>query len=355
MQRLHTFADHYEWVSGFLAARGVTLRTRVFLAATALTMAIGVLVLLFGAGGPQSPAGRTMMWLAVVGGVFGSALWLWRWPSHTLSLAFTAATTVSITLACLAYPDPLAALLGCIAFTTIVGYAAFFHSARTLLALFVVVTAVAVAQAAELAAEGRSALALVDLFLVLQPSIAVALAIHSLVRTLKGDLAAADLDPLTGLLNRRAFRRQIGVLLSRHQGDGGYLLAALLDLDNFKSVNDTHGHAVGDKALTAVADALRGIATPTTLIARSGGEEFLLADLAPSHDAVLRFEDICAAIAQLPIPVTGSVGTSFTAVESLTPHAHDDVVDDLFAAADKAMYDAKHNGGNRCHHHGIWP
>lgn len=322
------------------------------MAPTVAAMAAGVLLLLFGAGGPQDPAGQALMWFAFAGGVWGTALWLWRWPSHAWSLVFTAVTTLSIAAACLAYPDPLAALLGCIAFATIVGYAAFFHSPEVMVGVLLVIFAVALDRTVELAAEGRLALAAVDLFLVLQCSLGVALALYSLVRVLRGDLATADLDPLTGLLNRRAFHRTVASRLSAQRGKGGYLLTALVDLDDFKAINDTHGHAAGDQALVAVADALRDTAPPTAVIARSGGEEFLFADFASAHDVVARYEEVCAVIAALPVCVTASVGTSFADLAGVHPRSHNEMLDRLIVAADTAMYDAKRMGGNRCHHHG---
>ncbi|BBX67354.1 GGDEF domain-containing protein [Mycolicibacterium psychrotolerans] len=352
MRRLRRSAEHHLWLSEYLVARGVARRTRLWLAATSAAMAAGVLALLFGAGGPQDAGPRALMWIAFAGGVFGTLVWLWRWPSHAMSLAFVAVTTVSIAAACLAYPDPLAALLGCIAFTTIVGYAAFFHSPEVVAGVLLVVAAVAADQAAGVATQGRLTLAAVDLFLILQCSLGVALALYSLVRTLRGDLAAADLDPLTGLLNRRAFRRAVGGRLSNHQGKSGYLLTALLDLDDFKAINDTHGHAAGDQALVAVADALRATATPTSVIARSGGEEFLFADFASAHDVVARYDELCVVIAALPVSVTASIGTSFADLTVATPRSHNELLDRLIVAADQAMYDAKRRGGNRCHHHG---
>jgi len=356
MGRGQEHADHYEWVSAFLQARGATRTTRLFVAATVLALAAAALVLLTGAGGPQHQPAQAMMWLAVGGGIASSVLWLWRWPSRVLSIVFAAITTGSTALVCLAYPDPLAALLGCIAFTTIAAYVAFFHSTAMVLGIFLVVTSVAVSQVVELGGEGRIALAAVGLFLVLQANLAVAISIYSLLRAVKGDLTDADLDPLTGLLNRRAFRRQTLSLLSHHQDQGGgYLLVALVDLDDFKSLNDTHGHSAGDQALVAVADALRVTATPTAVIARSGGEEFLIADLAPSHRDVLHYRHICAAISQLPMTVTASIGTSCLELASLPHHVLDEAIENLIAAADMAMYRAKRNGGNQCHHHGVWP
>ncbi|KWX68842.1 diguanylate cyclase [Mycobacterium sp. NAZ190054] len=355
MQRDQRRAGHYEWFSGFLKARGVARTVRLAIAGTALSMAGALLVLLTGAGGPQGQVERAMMLLAVGGGVAGTALWLWRWPTRAQSAAFAVVTSLSIALACVAYPDPLAGLLGCIAFTTIGAYAAFFHSTRLVLGMALFAIAVALSQAVELAGDGRPALASVDFFLVIQANIAMPVAIHALLRALRGDLVDADLDPLTGLLNRRAFRR-LTLSLFDGRAQDGYLMVALLDLDDFKGLNDAHGHLVGDQALVAVADALRATATPTAVIARSGGEEFLIADVVPSAEAAQRCQRVCDAIAELhtPVTVTASLGTAVAALDGLAPRGRDDVVDHLITAADMAMYRAKRNGGNQCHHHGVW-
>jgi diguanylate cyclase (GGDEF)-like protein len=354
MQRDLRRADHYEWFSGFLDARGAKPAVRLFVGVTALSMAVALLVLLTGAGGPSTEPQRTMMWIAAGGGVAGAGLWLWRWPTRLQSGAFAAVTTLAITLSCLAYPDPLAALLGCIAFTTIGSYLAFFHSTRAVFGFLLAVAAVAAGRAVELAVSGRIALAGVDFFLVIQANIAMPVAIHALLRALRRDLAHADLDPLTGLLNRRAFRRQTLAMLAGKAQENGYLLVAQIDLDAFKSLNDTHGHIAGDRALVAVADALRVTATPTAVIGRSGGEEFVIADVTSSRDAVRRYQEVCDAIAAVGIPVTASVGTALAPLDALLQYSHDDVIDHLAAAADEAMYRAKRNGGNQCHHHGLW-
>ena len=344
--------DHYRWFCGYLESRDVARVVRVFVATTALAMAAAVLVLLLSPGGPQVRSGQFMMWLAAGGGAVGAAQWVHRWPSRAQSIGFVALTTVSIAVACTAYPDPLAALLGCIAFTTIGAYTAFFHSRSVVIGTLTVAIATALGQAVDIAVDGRIGLAVVDLFLLLQVNIVVVVAIHSLMRTLKADLDHADVDPLTGLLNRRAFRQQVlGLLAPDLNRDEGYLVVALLDLDRFKSLNDTYGHSFGDQALVAVADALRSTATPTTVVARSGGEEFLIADMAASDKAVLRFQTVCEAIAELHIPVTASLGTACVAVTSLRDQSHDAIITELIEVADMAMYHAKSNGGNQCHHH----
>lgn len=354
MQRDQQRVDHYEWFSGFLEARGAKPAVRVLLATIALLMAASVLLLMFSAGGPQGQPQRAMMWMSVGGGVAGATLWIWHWPSRLQSAAFATVTAVSVALACLAYPDPLAALLGCITFTTNGAYLAFFHTTRLLLGNILVAIAVGTVGAIQLAAQGRIALAAVDLFLVVQINIAVPLAIRMLLKALRGDLHYADHDPLTGLLNRRAFRRQVLSLLRRAQGGGGYLSVALLDLDHFKALNDARGHSAGDQALIAVAAALRATASSTAVIARIGGEEFLIADVAGSLPPPTDCQQVCDAIAALPIGVTTSVGSAVVALRDVPVDAYESTIDHLISVADMAMYRAKRNGGNQCHDHGAW-
>lgn len=359
MPRIHRPADHYEWFSGYLDARGVRSTVRMLLAGIALAMALAVLVLIRDLYSelyaPPETARLVAMWLAFGGGIIAAALWIWRWPTRTQSLMFATLTSASIAATCLAYPDPLAALLGCIAFATNGAFLAFFHSTRLVLANFAVAALVGGSNALEIAAEGRAALAAVDLFLVLQINIVMPLATHLLLRALEVDLKYAELDPLTGLLNRRAFRRQTSELIARRDDDDRYLLVALVDLDDFKSLNDTHGHIAGDHALVAVADALRVNVAPTAVIARNGGEEFLIADVASSHRKTADLQDVCDAVAALPAGVTASIGTVYTALDPTNRRSVESVVNHLIAAADVAMYTAKRLGGNQCHHHGAWP
>ncbi|MGE2729673.1 GGDEF domain-containing protein [Mycolicibacterium vaccae] len=354
MPSTHRRADHYEWFSGYLETQGAKSTVRVLMGGIAGAMSLAVLILI--AGLDDLPTSRLApMWFAFGGGLAGVALWLWRWPTRTQSLLFAAVTSASIGAMCIAYPDPLAALLGCIAFATNGAYVAFFHSSRVVLANFAVAAVVGGVNAWEIAVGGRPALAAVDLFLVLQINIVMPLATQLLLRALELDLKHADLDPLTGLLNRRAFHRETSELVTRRDEDDRYLIVAMVDLDDFKALNDTHGHVAGDRALVDVADALRLNATSTAVIGRSGGEEFLIADVASSPRTTSDFHRFCTAVAALPAGVTASIGTVYATLDSSLHSSVESIVDHLIAAADGAMYTAKRKGGNRCHHHGLWP
>jgi diguanylate cyclase (GGDEF)-like protein len=159
---------------------------------------------------------------------------------------------------------------------------------------------------------------------------------------------AAMVDPLTGIANRRAFLADAAALAKRHNGNPKPSSMLLVDLDHFKSINDTFGHALGDRVLeifTATArQALRG----SDLIGRLGGEEFaaLLYDM--DQDAAVGVaERIRASFAA----ATGDVdGRTVTATVSIGV-AHCDgaafEVAELLAQADRALYFAKERGRNR--------
>ncbi|CAM2864995.1 diguanylate cyclase [Mycobacterium intermedium] len=343
--------DQYDWLSGYLGARGVSGITRAVIAAIAGSMVLCLLVLLFGSDGPRDTRGVVMTWIAVALGVIGALLWIWRWPSRIQSVAFAGLCNIAVALACLAHPEPLAALIGCTAFATFGAYIAFFHNAGFVLYNFAVAAVVGVYEAARLAAAGHPSLAGVDLWLVVEVNIALPLAIAGLVRALAGDLLRADRDPLTGLLNRRSFQQNaLGMMLAR-RGIDSHMVVLLIDLDNFKGLNDMRGHAAGDNALVQVAQSLLAAAGDRAVVARTGGEEFILAGTSAGCNAEPLAGQMCQAIAASAAGVTASIGTACARLEDTVPSEHQPLLEELIAAADAAMYEAKRLGGNRAKHH----
>jgi len=160
--------------------------------------------------------------------------------------------------------------------------------------------------------------------------------------------AEAEIDPLTGLANRRAFGRTLEHELARSERTGRLCSLVFLDLDDFKLLNDAHGHAVGDDALRQVADVLREQIRSIDMAARLGGEE--LAVLLPetsTDQAVLVAERLRAAIESIDlrssdgqrVPVTGSLGVADSTSTS-DP-------EELLRDTDEALYTAKREGKNR--------
>jgi diguanylate cyclase (GGDEF)-like protein len=168
-------------------------------------------------------------------------------------------------------------------------------------------------------------------------------------------LAQSRIDPKTGLLNASTWEREATAEIARAVRTGIPLALALVDIDHFKSVNDTHGHLVGDKALRAVTDALRSQLRAYDLAGRFGGEEFaILLPHAREADAHTVAERLRLHIAGLSIPirdnsesgpyvkVTISVGVA--ALDSASRE-----LNDMLAAADAALYHAKETGRNKTH------
>ncbi|MGH8816189.1 MAG: GGDEF domain-containing protein, partial [Achromobacter pestifer] len=168
------------------------------------------------------------------------------------------------------------------------------------------------------------------------------------------DLAnLAETDYLTGLLNRRAFETRFEATRAQWQDQGPVLAFILFDIDNFKNINDTYGHAIGDLALKSVAELCRKIWRQSDIVARVGGEEFaVLCHTGNTAEAVEMAERMRCAISAEPIKAED--GTVFTLTASFGvacaqwDHAAD--ASKLFHVADELLYQAKLNGRNQVLH-----
>lgn len=155
----------------------------------------------------------------------------------------------------------------------------------------------------------------------------------------------ACLDPLTGALTRRGLDMAVSRLISK--SDDSTACVVMMDLDHFKSINDTHGHGVGDRTLQSAIDACRASVRPQDIVARVGGEEFAIVLPGTTlSDGLKAAERIRAGTEARSIPiregaisVTASLGVAVT-----SPGMHD--FQDALAAADAAMYVAKAGGRN---------
>jgi diguanylate cyclase (GGDEF)-like protein len=158
----------------------------------------------------------------------------------------------------------------------------------------------------------------------------------------------ALVDGLTGIANRRQCEEALTAEISRSDRLGATLTLVLADLDDFKAINDAHGHATGDDVLREFAAVLRATVRDSDLAGRWGGEEFML--LLPGADAVgaAQLADrVRASLAERSF--LGSEGTVVSVTCSFGVAQHAPGTDDreLFAAADRALYRAKREGKNR--------
>lgn len=170
-----------------------------------------------------------------------------------------------------------------------------------------------------------------------------------LARALEQIRQLATHDDLTGLLNRRAMLDRMQLEQRRSLRSGSPLLIAQLDIDHFKVVNDTHGHAAGDLVLQSFADTVRRNVRDTDVLARWGGEEFvlLLCDT-PTADAVALMERLRQAVQAMQVPVPQGDGPITVTVSiGLARHTPADPLAGTLERADQALYAAKAGGRNR--------
>jgi diguanylate cyclase (GGDEF)-like protein len=189
--------------------------------------------------------------------------------------------------------------------------------------------------------------------LLLLLNLAVPFGVQVVVHVLGADAVWAERDELTGLLTRRAFRRRAKARLGQGRDQLAHVVITMIDLDRFKQLNDNYGHRTGDDALVSVAHALRDTTDDTAVIGRSGGEEFVIADIWHPDEVDLRAQQLCDVIAALPFGITASIGTAGIH-PAYRAGDDDDLLFELVAAADDAMYAAKRRGGNQAGHHD-WP
>lgn len=147
----------------------------------------------------------------------------------------------------------------------------------------------------------------------------------------------AHTDSMTGLLNRRGLTRAVAQLESGHRS------LAIIDCDKLKNVNDTHGHLVGDEFITAIAKRLANGVSSHDIVARWGGDEFIVVMSAPAPESAAIVQRIMAKVSDTAIATSaGPILATVTAGLADWPADYD--IDEPLRLADNAMYEAKQAG-----------
>jgi diguanylate cyclase (GGDEF)-like protein len=160
-----------------------------------------------------------------------------------------------------------------------------------------------------------------------------------------------ETDPLTGVANRRKSTTMLNHLIRMASRFHQPFTFSMLDLDNFKRINDTYGHAVGDQVLRKLGKTLLKTFRAEDVVARWGGEEFAVGMFGmPQHDAVQRMTGLLEAFRQELFTAPGGTEfhVTFSAGVALYPEDGFEL-QSLYRAADQALYQAKKGGRNRVH------
>ena len=168
-------------------------------------------------------------------------------------------------------------------------------------------------------------------------------------RRLESLFTAALSDPLTGLMNRLAYERRLNEEWNRADRQKNSIGVVVVDLDDFKKVNDTFGHAVGDELLAKVGRKLEVSMRSYDVVARFGGDEFVALCLgcAPG-DIRIPITRLLSSLSEILIPVGDEMVSVRASIGAAVRHGDfsDNVPDDLFVAADNCLYEAKRTKNN---------
>jgi diguanylate cyclase (GGDEF)-like protein len=339
--------DQFDAVTHFLRQRGLIASARMLM----------VLITTSSALVPISVLTRSHHSTAfsITVGIAGALLcvvmtWFWlnSWPTQRQSLISVCLGTVCVAAWALSQPKSGVAALACTAAAVTGSYIAFFHNLRVLLFNIAVALFTAVLVAYRLAVQFDVATALGAFWLMWLLNIAIPLAIRGTSKAMGRYAERSDQDALTGLLNRWGFLDSVQVLIAgMSKRAHEHLLVVMVDLDDFKRVNDTYGHAAGDRVLRQVADLLRHHVPAWAAVCRSGGEEFIVAITSESPDASAMTTLLREAIETQCDHVSASIGVACADRFEVSTSAAIELIDQLVEAADLAMYEAKRKGGNR--------
>lgn len=169
------------------------------------------------------------------------------------------------------------------------------------------------------------------------------------VRQLEEEMRAlATYDDLTGLLRRRAFLEQSDSFRKTAKRTGLEFCVIIVDMDNFKKINDEYGHATGDILLVSFCNAMRANFRECDLVSRFGGDEFVFFLPDTSLEQALKFAERLHASLREAIQVNGLRTDTTLSIGVVTDtEGKTENVEDVINAADKALYRAKNNGGNQ--------
>ncbi|MFG1791159.1 diguanylate cyclase [Nocardia sp. NPDC049149] len=341
----------YRWLVSVLGYHGALGWVKIMLGAGGAVMCLVTALSMASNIGPRNAFFEAGCWLIVImTAIWALRWWALPWPGRVESLLWCAGADIAITFGALAAENRLYGALVATLMTVPGMYVGAFHGQRVLaahvawsllsvIALVVLLMHDGPAQVGSASGDLRLGIAITLIAVSLN---VVGLPTAQFCRWV-WRLNAIE-DPLTMLLNRRGLDYHLWRYLGPDQRDTVYV--ASLDLDRFKLVNDTFGHLFGDEVLRHTADRLRTTVAAEAIVARTGGEEFVvvghLGDADPRQVAE-QLRDAIETMPDLPVTITASVGLVTIAASGAR---HPAAEQHALRHSDIAMYRAKHMGGN---------
>ncbi|MEC3957006.1 GGDEF domain-containing protein [Nocardia sp. CDC153] len=349
----------YRWLVDTLQSHSALRGFKIMLGAGGIVMLLIAVLAALAQSEVSGPLGWQGALEATVAGLWTLRWWLLPWPREVESLVWIVLFDLDTAANDLLARDRVIAVLGIVLLMAMGGYVTVFHGPRVLAlhvawSILVTVMLATLIALGYLPATGRGEshthgrfqdLALgLDIILVMVVVVGVILPFvqlgHWIVRV------DALSDPLTKLLNRRGLDSYLAARIGRSERRSAYV--ASLDLDRFKTINDTFGHPFGDEVLVRTAQRLRDTVESDALVARTGGEEFVVVGYLRDNPAALA-EGLRAAIEttpDLPVTITASIGVAIIEASHADSEWTESSLRRLLHRADSAMYRAKGLGGN---------
>ncbi|MFG1791880.1 GGDEF domain-containing protein [Nocardia sp. NPDC049149] len=349
----------YRWLVDTIGAHSALRPLKIMVGCAGLVMLAITIVALCSPAGQHGTAGEIQGGIVATTAVLWTLRWwLLPWPGEAESLVLIAMVDIAITANNVMVQDRLLGAMGSALLVVTGGYVTIFHGPRFLLwhvgwSLLSIVVLSLMMVLGNGHGAGDVALGVVVVLVSFVVDIFVLPIVQFCHWVLRRD---ALTDPLTGLMNRRGLdyhmQRHVDCSDSRRRfsrrRETRACYFATVDLDRFKTVNDTFGHAVGDDVLVSTAQRLRATVDPDALVARTGGEEFALVGhlLDPADEIGERLRAAIATMPNLPVEVTASVGVALWDGTRMDPQCTEPAGRHLLQLSDDAMYVAKRLGGN---------
>lgn len=358
LRRWWTHPADYAWTADYQRSNPLLRHVRLALGTWCWVYAILCVLATFTPAG--TPGGLPQIFafvLAAAAAVIGAWWVRGPWPSEALSRLFVAYLELSAAAALLMLADPFVALPCAAAFAVNGSYIAALHSPKMIVAHQLWAATITVILFGRAAVEPGADIVVACAYLLLLTLVlfSAPMLTHILLLLLRRDAAAAFFDPLTGLRNRRGLDTAIAER-STHIAQGshaGVVSVMVIDLDDFKAVNDRFGHSRGDLVLQHTANAIDEHFRPPAITARIGGEEFVIVThTAESADAITR---ALALQGWFPAQLDEAGATVSIGIAQDNAYRLATDFEQIFARADTAMYAAKRAGGNTIRIHTLGP